>query len=347
MRFSFRFVVGRFERSFNKGGSGMGRQNSAFDSGFFGTFGVIFALIVFFVVFPLMLMMMSCAGCFAVVGGTAVTTASIAADEAEAEAKRQQDGEDRNQVAQPSVETRTTKTNETVTVLNAKGDADSKTEVFELSGSNPTIDFSFFDPGKSGLAAYSLKLYAEDGRPLAKLIDGLGDDKSGSELIVAPKGKYYLEVSASNCKWELQISEKRIITKTEKIVIAPPPKPPRQKTPLEAFEVVSASFAWEKSGFSLEPIINITVKNGTKHAISRAYFKGRLHTPGRSIPWVEDTFNYSIAGGLEPGESATWALQANRFSDWGDAPQNRNDMVLDVKVYKLDGANEETIAEAE
>lgn len=60
------------------------------------------------------------------------------------------------------------------------------------------------------------------------------------------------------------------------------------------------------------------------------------------MPWLKDTFNYSIPGGLEPGEEAKWSLAPNMFSDWGRV-EMRADMVLTVRVLRLDGADEEVL----
>ena len=114
-------------------------------------------------------------------------------------------------------------------------------------------------------------------------------------------------------------------------------------------ETVLSAFAVERSRFSflhgyiVEPQIELTVKNGTDAAVSRAYFHGTLATPGRSVPWVDEDFNYEIPGGLEPGESATWRLAPNMFGPWGEAPKDRTDMVLTVKVVGLDGADREPL----
>ena len=91
-----------------------------------------------------------------------------------------------------------------------------------------------------------------------------------------------------------------------------------------------------------QPIIELTVKNGTEQAVSRAYFEGTIASPDRSVPWHKDTFNYSISGGLEPGEEATWNLAPNMFSDWGkvDAPA---EAIFTVTVEQLDGADGEPI----
>src|SRR5690554_4721346 len=84
-----------------------------------------------------------------------------------------------------------------------------------------------------------------------------------------------------------------------------------------------------------KPIIELSVVNGTDKAVSRVFFEGVVASPGRSVPWVEDTFNYSIPGGIEPGESADWALAPNMFSAW--ATEVPADAILTLKAYKLEG----------
>jgi len=105
------------------------------------------------------------------------------------------------------------------------------------------------------------------------------------------------------------------------------------KEKLKYFEVKQSRFY--KKEFSpefIEPMIELTVKNGTKHAISRVYFKGTLASPNRSVPWIEDEFSHTISGGIEPGEEMTWEI----FSLWDniDVPK---DAILIVDVLKLDG----------
>lgn len=115
---------------------------------------------------------------------------------------------------------------------------------------------------------------------------------------------------------------------------------------LAGFEVQNSSFYFRESSFTTQPIIELWVKNNTGHAVSRVYFEGTLATPGRSVPWLEDDFNYSISGGLEPGEDATWKLAPNQFGEWGRAPKDRKDMVLTVKVTRIDGADGEALYDA-
>ena len=117
----------------------------------------------------------------------------------------------------------------------------------------------------------------------------------------------------------------------------------KAKQDLKKFDVVLSRFYFQKSSFMEEAVIELTVKNETTHPVSRAYFNGVLSSAGRSIPWVQDSFNYKISGGLEPGEQATWKLSPNMFGEWSKAPKDRDDMVLTVSVYRIDGADDKAI----
>lgn len=116
---------------------------------------------------------------------------------------------------------------------------------------------------------------------------------------------------------------------------------------LAAFVITGARYYKDRDYFGMvEPVIRLTMTNNTEHPISRAYFRGVLQSPGRSVPWVEEDFNYSIEGGIEPEESKTISLAPNMFGEWGttEAP---GDAVLGVTVVKLDGADGQTLYDAE
>jgi hypothetical protein len=122
-------------------------------------------------------------------------------------------------------------------------------------------------------------------------------------------------------------------------------KAKKDRIALQKFEVKRSRFYKRKSGtyyVTEEPIIELTVLNGTNHPVSRAYFTGTLTSPDRSIPWIKDDFNYSISGGLEPGEEVTWYLAPNAFSDWGDVDAPKN-AILTVETNQIDGPNEEIL----
>ena len=115
------------------------------------------------------------------------------------------------------------------------------------------------------------------------------------------------------------------------------------KVGLADIEVTRSRFYLREQQFGgPEPIIELTVHNGTEHAVSRAYFQGRLATPGRSVAWLDESFNYSVSGGLEPGETASWSLAPNMFSEWGRVGSIPG-AVFTVTVVRVDGADGEAL----
>ena len=117
---------------------------------------------------------------------------------------------------------------------------------------------------------------------------------------------------------------------------------------LSLFKVSDTRFFKRQKGTYIiteQPIIEMTVTNGTDVAVSHAYFTGTLQSPGRSVPWLKEDFNYGISGGLEPGESVTWSLAPNMYSEWGevDAPA---DAVLSIETVRLDGPDGESAFDA-
>jgi hypothetical protein len=108
---------------------------------------------------------------------------------------------------------------------------------------------------------------------------------------------------------------------------------------LHRFVITSASLRQQAGFLGLESTIALDVRNDTPHPISRAYFRARAISDGRSLPWLEETFNYTIPGGLEPGESATWRLEPNAFQGQWSSVRVPSDARFVVEVVKLDGAN--------
>lgn len=112
---------------------------------------------------------------------------------------------------------------------------------------------------------------------------------------------------------------------------------------LARFEILRSRYYKERDYFgSMEPRIFLRVRNGTKFPVAQAYFVGRITSPGRSVPWLEEEFNYTIRGGLEPGEEAQWTLAPNQFSDWGTVKPPA-DAGLEVAVTRLDGPDGEAV----
>lgn len=114
---------------------------------------------------------------------------------------------------------------------------------------------------------------------------------------------------------------------------------------LKKLVVMNAHFRQVEEKYSAypQPVIDIHVKNLTGKAISRVFFLGTVKSPGREIPWIKETFNYSIAGGLESNEEAKWSLAPNMFSVWGKVAVPK-DAILELVVERFDGSDEKPIA---
>ena len=115
---------------------------------------------------------------------------------------------------------------------------------------------------------------------------------------------------------------------------------------LAAFEVVRSRFYLrERDILGDQPVLELHVQNGTDHPISRAYFEGTVASPDLAVPWIEEDFNYSIPGGLEPGEEAQWNLKPNLYGDWGRV-EVPGDAVFTAVPVRLDGPGGEPLFDA-
>jgi hypothetical protein len=118
----------------------------------------------------------------------------------------------------------------------------------------------------------------------------------------------------------------------------------KAKKHLSKFEILNAKF-YKSKGFLKRPVIELTVRNGTKHAISRAYFKATYASPDRHVPWTKDSFNYKISGGIEPGEKQTWKMTP-MLGDW-DNIEVKSDGILTVKTVRVNGPNGKSLYDAQ
>ena len=96
---------------------------------------------------------------------------------------------------------------------------------------------------------------------------------------------------------------------------------------------------------ALEPVIELTVTNGSEHAVAELMLHGVLKSPNREVAWVDETFYYVISGGLAPGESATWSLAPNRFGPWGNDQIPRN-AVLTLTLLGVNNSEGEPLWDA-
>lgn len=89
--------------------------------------------------------------------------------------------------------------------------------------------------------------------------------------------------------------------------------------------------------------LRLTVRNGTATPVSRVAMRATVFSEGRAIPWLEESVNYTVAGGVEPGESKTWELNPNMFGKWSSL-EVTPEMRVRIDVTGLDGPGETPIA---
>tara|TARA_B100001750_G_scaffold242333_1_gene255541 strand:+ start:829 stop:1683 length:855 start_codon:yes stop_codon:yes gene_type:complete len=98
-----------------------------------------------------------------------------------------------------------------------------------------------------------------------------------------------------------------------------------------------------------QSVAKITIHNRTEHTISKVYFRGTLRS---RVPrkWIlEDDFNYNIrlteGKDLAPDERAVWNF-ALLSPIWKKAPENVDNLYINVIVTRIDGAPEQPIYDA-
>ena len=223
--------------------------------------------------------------------------------------------------------------------IDASSEAKMKESVAKVRESLPEAKRSDFDQAVQLIAFSQIdmkSLFANGGADAGDVEGKMREALNGktAEQVLAQAEKIQAERKARE-KEQALAEIRELVAKRDKAEQA--------KQQLDKFQVVRSRFYMQERRYLGEqPIIELTVKNGTDQAISRAYFSGTIASPDRSVPWHEGQFNYSISGGLEPGEEATWTLAPNSYSDWGkvDAPA---DAVFTVMVEQLDGPDGEAL----
>lgn len=193
----------------------------------------------------------------------------------------------------------------------------------------------------------SMQLMMFNGLELSDIMESGGAEKTAEDFKTRIDGMSADEIIEEGDKIKKQIEQKKKEQAKSEVMelYTARENAEKDRQMLSKFEVVRSRFYMRSEGtyyVTKKPIIELTVKNGTNKAISRAYFTGTLASPERAVPWIKDNFNYDISGGLEPGEEVTWYLAPNMFSDWGDVDAPK-DAILTVEVTQLNGANGEEL----
>ena len=119
----------------------------------------------------------------------------------------------------------------------------------------------------------------------------------------------------------------------------------KYKNTVESIHIDAPKYRISKSMFSQQPIISFRITNNSKIVVKRIYAHGILSSPGRTIPWVSDDFNYEFTGGLEPGESKNLDLEPNMFGEWryNNDYSNKTDLKLEISLMNLEDASGEKL----
>lgn len=119
------------------------------------------------------------------------------------------------------------------------------------------------------------------------------------------------------------------------------------KVELAKFTVNRSRFHLREDRYSIrpDPVIELALTNGTAQAVARVFATGTIASPGRSIPWLKEDFNFSVSGGIEPGEDYETSLNPNMFSDWGNV-RPPADAVFTVTIVELHNGEGEAFLSA-
>lgn len=198
----------------------------------------------------------------------------------------------------------------------------------------------------NGLAALSAMadLAAHPERMLDQAADQL-DGRTASEIIVAGEG-----LTLQRLERQMGALQDSISTAEDALAEAisehevEAARTAHAQSILDQIELSRARYYWDTDRYRRKPIISFRVQNSSEVPVGRIFVHGRLETPGRSIPWVDEDFNYDIPGGLEPGEHQDLSLLPNSFGEWGEQTlRDRNDLVLSLTMVDIEGADGERL----
>ena len=65
--------------------------------------------------------------------------------------------------------------------------------------------------------------------------------------------------------------------------------------------------------FRLETILNVTINNRTAFQVRAVTFRCTLTVPGQAEPWAEETFDFALDEGVEPGETVILTMKMDKL----------------------------------
>ena len=87
------------------------------------------------------------------------------------------------------------------------------------------------------------------------------------------------------------------------------------------------------------PVVSFGVSNHSSVAIRRLFLRALLKTDKRAVPLADPEINYIIPGGLQPGETKRFDLDAAVVGDWrGVSKQQARGAVLTLTLSAVEDA---------
>lgn len=112
-----------------------------------------------------------------------------------------------------------------------------------------------------------------------------------------------------------------------------------QQAQLDSIVLSKARFSYRTESYRDQPIVSFSISNNGMLPIKRIFLAATLKTPGRAVPWLEESFNYDVRGGLEPKEVQDLNLAPNSFSEWGKVPKEAvGGAILTLKLTAFEDA---------
>jgi hypothetical protein len=212
----------------------------------------------------------------------------------------------------------------------------------EGSSEESQLQMSTLDAGLGALFVLHGEGAFEE-NPEVTSVDENGSQSSGvsaahSPQDLLPQGARVTQAEASELERRQQSLAEEIADLEKEVAVAEQRHADIKQT-LAGITIQGARYYWSDDSFISQPTIEFTVRNETKLPIRKLFAQGVVISPGRTLPWVDEEFNYEFPGGLEPSEERHLRLAPNTFGEWGNRDlSDRDDLVLTIVITGLEDA---------
>lgn len=113
-------------------------------------------------------------------------------------------------------------------------------------------------------------------------------------------------------------------------------------TAIQKVDISDKELIWAESKDPDSIGVRLKIVNTSGYTISKIEINIVVTSPGREIPWVEETYYQDFVGGFESGEDRKGFLRRGvslKNPGWYRFPKNRDDFELGVVIRSIDGPN--------